>query len=208
MWSPDSDKAKFFVETFCKISNLDDSGISLCAFPSRTYLKLNNIPVTLKLVRNVIKQIWLLWVFWFSLCSSGSSEEGSGSCEPELSCILAEFFNFCLNESWFSKFYKIWSVVAIFKNIWKTFATKNYRPVSLLFLVNEFFENNKLVHHLQKFGLFLISSMVSGILIQPHIFWELYLIELWGLLIVLGYSSCTTWYVQELWQDLAHWSFS
>ena len=31
-----SDKAKLFGENFSKSSNLDDSGISLLAFPSRT----------------------------------------------------------------------------------------------------------------------------------------------------------------------------
>ena len=49
--------------------------------------------------------------------------------------------------------------------------SKNYYPVSLLFVVNKFFEtlvNNKVVDHLEKFGFFLISSMTSGLLIQPQ----------------------------------------
>ena len=94
------------------------------------------------------------------------------NCEPELLYILAEFFNLCLNESWSPDFWKISSVVAILKNIWETSATESYRPVSLLFMVNKFFEklvNNMLVDHLEKFGFFLISSMVSGLLIQPCI---------------------------------------
>ena len=41
-----SDKAKLFAENFPKNSNLDDSGISLHFFPSRTNLKLHNISVT------------------------------------------------------------------------------------------------------------------------------------------------------------------
>ena len=41
-----SDKAKLFAEKFSKNSNLDDSGISLPVFPSRTNLKLHNIYVT------------------------------------------------------------------------------------------------------------------------------------------------------------------
>ena len=41
-----SDKAKLFAENFSKNSNLDDSGISLPVFPSRTNLKLHNISVT------------------------------------------------------------------------------------------------------------------------------------------------------------------
>ena len=38
-----SDKAKVFAKNFSKISNLDDSGISVPVFPSRTNLKLHNI---------------------------------------------------------------------------------------------------------------------------------------------------------------------
>ena len=36
-----SDKAKFFAKNFSKDSNLDDSGVSLSVFPSRTNLKLH-----------------------------------------------------------------------------------------------------------------------------------------------------------------------
>ena len=67
-------------------SNLDDSGISLPVFPSRTNLKLHNISVTPKMVKKVI----------MNLDASGPD------CipvvilknrEPELSYILAELFN-------------------------------------------------------------------------------------------------------------------
>ena len=55
-----SDKAKLFPENCSNNSNLDDSGIFLAAFPSRTNLQLNNISVTPKLVKkfitNVIRQ--------------------------------------------------------------------------------------------------------------------------------------------------------
>ena len=43
-----SDKAKWFAKKFFKNSKLDDSGISLTVFPSRTNLKLH-IPVTPKM---------------------------------------------------------------------------------------------------------------------------------------------------------------
>ena len=43
MLSSASDKAKFFGESFSKNSNLDDSGIYLPIFLSRTNLKLHNI---------------------------------------------------------------------------------------------------------------------------------------------------------------------
>ena len=38
-----SDKAKLFAENFSKNSNLDESGISLPVFPSKTNLKLHNL---------------------------------------------------------------------------------------------------------------------------------------------------------------------
>ena len=49
-----SDKAKLFAENFSKNSNLDDLGISLPDFPSRTNLKLHNISVTSKMVKKVL----------------------------------------------------------------------------------------------------------------------------------------------------------
>ena len=52
-----SDKAKLFAENLSKNSNLDDSGISLPVFPSRTNLKLHNISVTPKMVKKVIMNL-------------------------------------------------------------------------------------------------------------------------------------------------------
>ena len=81
MLSSASDKAKLFAENFSKNSNLDDSGISLPVFPSRTNLKLHNISVTPKMVKKVIMNLDL------------SKASGPGcipvvvlkNCEPELS---------------------------------------------------------------------------------------------------------------------------
>ena len=52
-----SDKAKLFVESFSKNSNLDGSGISLPVFPFRTNLKLHNISVTPKIVKKVLMNL-------------------------------------------------------------------------------------------------------------------------------------------------------
>ena len=49
-----SDKAKLFAKNFSKNSDLDDSGISLPVFPSRTNLKLHDISVIPKMVKKVI----------------------------------------------------------------------------------------------------------------------------------------------------------
>ena len=48
-------------------------------------------------------------------------------------------------------------MVSVFKNVAKRFTAKNYRPVSLLSVVSKVFEklvNNRLVDHLEKYGLF------------------------------------------------------
>ena len=52
-----SDKAKLFAENFSMNSNLEDSGVSLPVFPSRTDLKLHNISVTPKMVRKVVMNL-------------------------------------------------------------------------------------------------------------------------------------------------------
>ena len=80
-----SDETKLFAESFPKNSNLDDSGISLPAFPCGTNLKLYNITVTPKMVKKIIT-------------NHLDSSKASGSdfilvmvlknCEPELSYIL------------------------------------------------------------------------------------------------------------------------
>ena len=83
------DNAKLFAKNFSKNSNLDDSGISLPVFPSRTNLKLHNISVTPKMVKKVIMNLDL------------SKTSGPDcipvvvlkNCEPGLSDILAEPFN-------------------------------------------------------------------------------------------------------------------
>ena len=92
-----SDKAKLFAENFCKNSNLDDSGISLPGFPSRTNLKVHDICVTPKIVKKVIMNLGL---------SKTSSPDCIPvvvlkNCEPEPFYVLGEFFNKCLKESCF-----------------------------------------------------------------------------------------------------------
>ena len=57
MLSSASDKAKWFAENICKNSYLDDSGIYLPIFPSRTNLKLRNISITFKMVKKVIMNL-------------------------------------------------------------------------------------------------------------------------------------------------------
>ena len=164
-----SDKAKLFAKNFYNNPNLDDSGISLPVFPSRTNLKQHNISITPKMVKKATINL--------------DSSKASGpdcipvvvlkKCEPELSYILAKLFNMCLKESCFPDCWKVSSVVPVFKNVGERSTAKNYRPVSLLSVVIKVFEklvNNRIVDHLENCGLFLISSMVLGLLDQLQIF--------------------------------------
>ena len=148
-----SDKAKLFPKNFCKNSNLDDSGISFPAFPSRTNMKLHNISITPEMVKKVKTNL--------------DSSKASGpdcipvvalkNCEPELSYILAKLFNKCLKESCFPDSWKVSSVVPVFKNVGERSTAKNNHPVSLLSVVSKVFEklvNNRIADHLEKCGLF------------------------------------------------------
>ena len=103
------------------------------------------------------------------------------NCEPELSYILAELLNKCLKESCFPD-WKVSSVVLVFKNVGERSTAGNYCLLSVVSKISEKLVNNRVVDHLEKCDLFLISSMVLGLLDQLQIFSLLYLIELLGLL--------------------------
>ena len=143
------------LKTFLTALALDDSGISLPVFPSRTNLKLHNISITPKIVKKVIKNL--------------DSSKASGpdcipvvvlkNCDPELSYILANSSIYVLKESCFPDFCKVSSVVPVFKNVEERSTAKNYRPVSvsLLCVVSRVFKklvNNRIVDHLKNCGLF------------------------------------------------------
>ena len=132
-------------------SNLDDSGISLPVFPSRTNLKLHNISITPKMVKKVIMNLDL----WKASGPHCIPVVVLKNCETELSDILAELFNKCLMESCFPDCWKVSSVVPIFNNVGKRSTAKNYHHVFfLLLVVFEKFVNNMIVDHLEKSGLF------------------------------------------------------
>ena len=164
-----SDKAKLFAKNFSKNSNLDDSGISLPIFPSRTNLKLYNISITPKMVEKVTKNL--------------DSSKASGpdcvpvvvlkNCELELSYTLVELLNMCLEESCFPDCWNVSSVVPVFKNVGERSTAKKYRPVSLLSVVSKVFEklvNNRIVDQLEKCDLFSDFQYVLCLLDQLQIF--------------------------------------
>ena len=130
------DKAKLFAKNFSKNSNLDDSGISLPVFLSRTNLKLHNISVTPKMVKKVIMNLDLSKASGLDCIPVVVLK----NCEPELSYILAELFNKCLKESCFPDCWKVSSVVPVFKNVGERSTAKSYCPVSLLSVLSKVFE--------------------------------------------------------------------
>ena len=153
MLSSVSHKEKLALKNFSKNSNLDDSGISLPVFPSRTNLKQHNISITNKMVKKVIMNL--------------DSSKASGpvrvpvvvlkNCKPEFSYILAELFNKCLKESCFPHCWKVLLMVPVFQNVGERSTAKNYHPVSLLSVISKVFEklvHNRIVDHLEKCDLF------------------------------------------------------
>ena len=134
MLSSASDKAKLFAENFSKNSNLDDSGISLPVFPSRTNLKLHNVSVTPKVVKKVITNLDLSTVSGPDCIPVVVLK----NCEPELSYILA-------GESSTAKNYRPVDLLSLVSKIFE----------KLL--------NNRIFDHVEICGIFMISNMVLSI---------------------------------------------
>ena len=77
--------------------------------------------------------------------------------EPELSYILPKLFNICLKQSCFPDRCKVSLVLPLFKNVGGRSTAKNYCPVSFLSVVSKVFEkleNNRILDHLKKSGVF------------------------------------------------------
>ena len=77
--------------------------------------------------------------------------------EPELFYIIAELVKNCLKESCFPDCWKVSSAVPVFKSIVERSTDQNYHPVSLFSVVSEVPEklaNNRIVDHLEKYGIF------------------------------------------------------
>ena len=88
-------------------------GISLPFFPSRTNLKLPNIPVTPSLNKTVRIDIDSSKVPGFDCILVVVLK----NCEPEPSYILAKFFSICLKEFCFPDCWMASSVVPVCKNV-------------------------------------------------------------------------------------------
>ena len=94
-------------------------------------------------------------------------------------CIVVVVLKNCESDYW-----KVLSVVPLFKNVQEKYTTKNDRPVSLLFLIGKVCK--KLITGLlitwRNMPYFMISFMVLGLPDQLQIFKQFYLIELLGFL--------------------------
>ena len=121
-----------FAENFSMNSYLDDLGIPLPVFSSRTNLKLHNISVTPKIVKKIITNLDLSKAFGLDCIPVVVLK----NCEPEVSYILTELFSKCLKEFCFPDCWKVSLVVPAFKNVGERSTAKNYHPVSLLSVVS------------------------------------------------------------------------
>ena len=93
--------------------------------------------------------------------------------EPELSYTLVTLFSMYHKEFFFPDCRKVSFLALVLKIFGEGSTAKNSHFVSLLSVVNKVFEklsNKRLVGHLKKYVLFLISSMVLGLLNQLKIF--------------------------------------
>ena len=151
MLPSEDDKAKLFTGNVSGSTNLDDSGIPLTAFLTRTNMKLQNISLTPEPVYMVITNLDLLNAYGPDCITVVDLKK----CEPELSYTLAELFNMCLKESCFTDCWKILSVVPVFRNVEDGSTAKSYCPFSLLSVVSKIFENftNGLLHKFKSYGI-------------------------------------------------------
>ena len=135
-----------FAENFSNNSNPDDSGISLPVFPSRTNLKMHNISVTPKMVKKIIMNIEL------------PKAPGPDSIpmvvlknyEPDLSYILAEIFNKCLEGSCFPDYWKVSSMVLYLRTSGKGLQLKTTAMLVFFLWLVKSLKNVKII------GLFII----------------------------------------------------
>ena len=114
---------------------------------------------------------WFIKGVWSWLYSSGGSKELWAWTFIHSS---SKLFSMCLKKSYFPDCWKVLLLVPLFKNVGERSTTKNYCPVSLLSVVSKVFEklvNNRIVDHLEKCGLLLISNMDLGLLDQRQILW-------------------------------------
>ena len=77
------------------------------------------------------------------------------NCESELSYVVPEIFNVCLEECCFPDCWKVSLVVPILRNIGERPIAKNYCPVNLLSVLSKVFKklnriNNRIIDHLDK----------------------------------------------------------
>ena len=134
-------------------SNLDDSGITLPVFPSRTNLKLHNISITPKMVKKFIMNLDLSKVSGPDCIPVVVLK----NCEPEHSYIVDELFNKCPKESCFPDSWKLASVFLYFRMLGKCLQLKTTALLVFFFVISIVFEklvNNRIVDHLKNCGLF------------------------------------------------------
>ena len=153
-----SDKAKLFTKNFSRNSNIDDSRYLFTCFPSTTYLKQHNNPSNTELVKKVInnldcqkRKVLIEFLWWFS----GKVSLNLHTYHP--TSYICVWRNLVFQTVGRSHLWLLYLPVLV-----RGLMQKNYHLVSHLSVVSKVFEklvNNRLVDHLQKCDLFLISNI-------------------------------------------------
>ena len=111
--------------------------ISLSVFPSRTTLKMHNIPATPMLVKKVKTN--------FDLSNASSSDcipvMVLKICQSKLSHLSANSLKCACRNLVFQIVGKLASMFPVFKNVGERSATKNYHPIVFLLSLVKFLKN-------------------------------------------------------------------
>ena len=97
---------------------------------------MHSTPITLKLVKRFITDLNSLKVFGPDCFPVLLVKH----CGTELSCILAKFSNICLKKCCILDWWKVVSVITVFKNVWERCMTKNFCWISFLSVVSKISE--------------------------------------------------------------------
>ena len=142
------DKAELFAQIFAANSNVNDEGVPLPDFDTRTDVELKSVDFSVKKIASIISKLD---------ASKATGPDGIPiillqKCSPELSPVLAKLFRKCFSESCFPSCWKRPSVIPVFKNSGERSSPSNYRPISILTVISKVFEiviNSALTKHLE-----------------------------------------------------------
>ena len=133
--SGDQEKANLLNNYFCSISNVDDNGIEIPDFETRTNASFNNLQITHIEVCDILRNLKLGKASGCDLISHQMLKYTSDTINKPLSIL----FNMSLQENYFPSLWKKAIVIPLFKK-GDRHEVSNYRPVSLISCIGKVFE--------------------------------------------------------------------